>query len=182
MKKIDLAASVAIIQDNQVFLTMRSDVEAWCLPGGAIEPGESIAQTAIREAYEETGLVIQITRLVGIYYVPHWKYGDNHEVLFAAIPIGGTPRPQISEVAAQGYFAYDQLPEPLLWWHHQRIKDALEGVGGSVVWQQNAEWPFRNQDMHKMLAQSGLSRPDFFRKHFSKSASDSEDLEVLQVG
>jgi 8-oxo-dGTP pyrophosphatase MutT (NUDIX family) len=182
MANIDLAASVAIIQDNCIFLTMRSDVEAWCLPGGSLEPGESIVQAAVREAYEETGLVVQVTRLIGIYYVPHWKYGDNHEILFAAKPVGGTPHPQVSEVTDQGYFTYEKLPDPLLWWHIQRIKDAFNCIGGSVVRQQNAEWPFKKQNMYEKLAKSGLSKPDFFRKYFSKPNPEPDDLDVLLVG
>jgi len=182
MTKIDLAASVAIIQENRIFLTKRSDVEAWCLPGGSLEPGESIVQAAVREAFEETGLVVAVTRLVGIYYVPHWKYGDNHEVLFAATPIGGTLRPQPSEVAEQGYFTRDHLPEPLLWWHNQRIEDALNNVGGSVVWRQNPIWPFVDMDIHEEIAKSELSKPDFFKNHFSKPGNAPSDLEELLVG
>lgn len=91
---IDLAAHVAIIQDGEILLTKRADVEAWVLPGGQVDTGESVAEAAVREAREETGLDVQLTRLVGIYFLPRWLTGDHHSVLFTAKPVGGVLQPQ----------------------------------------------------------------------------------------
>ena len=183
---IDLGASVAIIRDGQILLTKRSDVEAWALPGGHVDAGESVAEAARREAREETGLEVQLTRLVGIYSLPHWVAGGNHNVLFAARPVGGLLQPQVGEVIEERYFDPHALPEPLLWWHRQRIRDALSGVGGSVAWSQKVIWPFKQamtqQALYDMLAQSEVSRQELFLQHFSKPESDPEDLEVLEVG
>lgn len=180
---IDLAASVAIIRGGQVLLTKRSDVEAWTLPGGRVESGESVVQAAIREAQEETGFQVQLTRLVGIYYLPEWKYGSNHEVLFAAKPIGGTLRPQPSEVAEEAFFDPQDLPSPLLWWQRQRIHDAMSGIGGSVVWMQRATWPFKGEELHERLSETDASKEEFLARHFSMPAHDvPADLEVLLVG
>ncbi|MEP6984348.1 MAG: NUDIX domain-containing protein, partial [Chloroflexota bacterium] len=52
---------------ERVLLTRRTDNGRWCLPGGAMEAGESLAETCIREVREETGLEVRILRLVGIY-------------------------------------------------------------------------------------------------------------------
>ena len=46
-------------------LTQREDFEVWRLSGGVAEPGEILAQAAVREAKEETGLDVRLTRLVG---------------------------------------------------------------------------------------------------------------------
>jgi ADP-ribose pyrophosphatase YjhB (NUDIX family) len=86
---IKLGANVAIIQSGRILLTKREDFEVWCLPGGHIDPRESLAQTAIREAHEETGLDIELLRLVGVYSRLS-EGGDMHLALFAARPIGGT--------------------------------------------------------------------------------------------
>ncbi len=182
MTIVDFAASVAIIENKKILLTRRLGVEAWCLPGGRVEAGESVAQAAIREAHEETGLEIQLTRLVGIYYVPHWKYGDNHEVLFAATPTGGTLLPQPSEVSEEGFFDPMHLPEPLLWWHRQRIMDAINGVGGSVVWMQDVRWPFPGEDVEDKSHSTGKSKPELFLEHFSKPDPPPADIEILLVG
>jgi 8-oxo-dGTP pyrophosphatase MutT (NUDIX family) len=65
---------------GQIMLEKRRDCGMWCVPGGRIEPGESIRQTAIREILEETGFQIRITRLLGVYSGPGdriVKYPDN---------------------------------------------------------------------------------------------------------
>lgn len=55
---------------DRVLLEKRSDCGLWGFPGGRIEAGESIAQAAIREVKEETGLNVEITRLIGVYSDP----------------------------------------------------------------------------------------------------------------
>ncbi|MGD1805096.1 NUDIX domain-containing protein [Dapis sp. BLCC M126] len=58
-----------IVTDHQgwILLEKRSDCSVWGLPGGRIEPGETIQKSAIREVKEETGLNVEITRLLGVY-------------------------------------------------------------------------------------------------------------------
>jgi 8-oxo-dGTP pyrophosphatase MutT (NUDIX family) len=182
---IDLAAHVAILRDGQVLLTKRADVEAWVLPGGQLEVGESVARTAVREAREETGLEVTLTHLVGIYLVPRWGGRDSHTAVFVGRPVGGVLRPQEGEVIELGFFPPDALPEPLVWWHRQRIRDALNGVGGSAVWTQNAVWPFEDDSARETLgglwARSGLSRSQFFLRRFSPPEPRPPDLEVPEV-
>ena len=180
-----LGAHVAIIRNNQVLLTKRADVEVWTLPGGGVEMGESVAEAAIREAREETGLEVQLIRLVGIYFIPQWASGDNHGVLFAARPVGGALQPQEDEVIEQRYFGPQSLPEPLVWWQRQRIYDALDGIGGGVVWTQKPKWPFEGKTMrefYELLEQSELPRQKLFLRHFSKPEPEPDDLQVLHVG
>ena len=135
-----LGVTIAIVDDGRVLLTKRSDFAVWCLPGGALEDGESLAQAAIRETLEETGLEIQLTRLIGTYSRPNWRAGGAHEVLFAAQPTGGVLLTETNETTDAGYFVRDSLPEPLLRWHYSRIADALDGQTG-VARMQNVAWP-----------------------------------------
>jgi len=51
-----IGVNIAIIQDNSLLLTQREDFEVWYLPGGVVEPGETLAQAAMRKAKEETRL------------------------------------------------------------------------------------------------------------------------------
>ncbi|MCU0541875.1 MAG: NUDIX domain-containing protein [Oscillatoriaceae cyanobacterium Prado104] len=62
----------AIVLDNRgwILLEKRSDCGWWGLPGGRIEPGESVKEAAVREVKEETGLNIEITQLLGVYSDP----------------------------------------------------------------------------------------------------------------
>lgn len=65
---------------GRILLEKRSDCGWWGLPGGRIEPGESVRQAAIREVKEETGLTVEITRLLGVYSEPAGRivtYPDN---------------------------------------------------------------------------------------------------------
>ncbi len=177
-----LGVNIAIIQDGQILLTERSDFEVWCLPGGEVDPGESLAQAARREAREETGLEVELTRLVGVYSRPAWLNGGMHVVLFAAQVIGGSLAVQESEVLRAGYFRLGELPEALLFGHRQRVLDAMNGVGGGAAWVQEAEWPFppglSRQELYDLQARSGLSKREFYRQFVGRPVPDGEKREV----
>src|SRR5258708_12217582 len=66
-------AASAVVTDNEgkILLHRRSDNDLWALPGGAMEIGESISETVVREAKEETGLDVGIKRLFCIYTNPN---------------------------------------------------------------------------------------------------------------
>jgi 8-oxo-dGTP pyrophosphatase MutT (NUDIX family) len=57
--------------DCRILLTQRRDNGLWCLPAGGMEPGESAAETCVREFSEETGLDVRVERLIGLHSSPH---------------------------------------------------------------------------------------------------------------
>jgi ADP-ribose pyrophosphatase YjhB (NUDIX family) len=82
--------------DGRILLQRRTDNALWSIPGGAMEVGESIAQTAVREVKEETGLEVAPERLVGIYSNPRHvvEYADGEvrqqfSICFACRLVGG---------------------------------------------------------------------------------------------
>jgi 8-oxo-dGTP pyrophosphatase MutT (NUDIX family) len=92
-------AASAIVTDDEgnILLHRRSDNDLWALPGGAMEIGESIAETAIREVKEETGFDVKPQYIIGIYTDPrHVLAFSNGEVrqefslCFACSLVGGT--------------------------------------------------------------------------------------------
>ena len=94
------AASVVVADDQgEILLIERADNGNWTIPGGAMEFGESLTQTAIREAKEETGYDIEVTGLVGIYTNPNRRieYTSNGEVrqefsvCYIGRAVGGEP-------------------------------------------------------------------------------------------
>jgi ADP-ribose pyrophosphatase YjhB (NUDIX family) len=156
------------MQNDQILLTQREDFEVWCLPGGHINPGESFAECAIREAREETGLEVRLSRLVGSYSRPGWNEGFYHVHLFAAEIVGGTLQAQQGEVLDMRYFPFDALPEAILIGHRHRIVDAISGLTG-VVKTERVEWPFPGMDRwatYDLRDDSGLSRRAFYERHF----------------
>lgn len=177
-----IGVNVAVLRDGNLLLTQREDVEVWCLPGGSVDTGETVAEAAIREVREETGLNVVLSRLVGIYSMPAWQLGSQHIVLFAAGVVSGTVAIDPHEVLDAGFFAPDSLPEPLVWFHRQRIADALAGVGGSVAWRQVQPWPFEEdmtrRQFYARRDQSDLSRQDFFLTYFDENTAN----EILEVG
>jgi 8-oxo-dGTP diphosphatase len=53
-----------------VLVRRRNPPLGWALPGGFVDPGESVAHAARREAKEETGLDVELTELLGVYSDP----------------------------------------------------------------------------------------------------------------
>jgi len=72
--RIRLGCSATIFNESRekVLLTKRTDNGLWCLPGGGVDPGESVEETVIREVQEETGLTVRVLRLIGVYSDPNW--------------------------------------------------------------------------------------------------------------
>ena len=75
-----LAASVAVVQDDRVLLAARGRPPlalVWSLPGGLVEPGETLAEGALRELKEETGVEARILAFIRpIEFIEH--DGDGH--------------------------------------------------------------------------------------------------------
>lgn len=177
-----LGVNVAIIHDGRVLLTLRSDFPVWCLPGGAVDDGESLAQAAVREACEETGLDVALTRLVGVYSRPNWRYGGDHAILFAARPVGGRLQSETDETSDARYFDPADLPETLFWPHHQRILDAFDDVVG-VAWLQDAVWPLGEdavtaQAAHRLIERGDVSMQELMVHFGGRRRPECERLEV----
>lgn len=179
----NLAVNVAVMQEGKILLTQREDFETWTLPSGGVEDGESLAQAAIRETKEETGLDVELTRLVSIYSrLGSWSPG--YMVLFAAKPIGGEIKCQEGETIAVGWFAFDELPSPLSLGHKRRIQDAIQGVNGAVVLQEFKLPAMPDNTTRKELMErfvkSGLSRQEFYLQMVN-GAELNEIVEVSSV-
>ena len=118
-QKIFLAFTSVVLQDERgrVLLQRRTDFDVWGLPGGILEPGESLLDCARRELLEETGLTASDLRLVGVYTDPQWDTvypnGDQvqqYTVCFQGALGGGQMQPDGLETSAQTFFEPGSLP------------------------------------------------------------------------
>lgn len=111
-------ASVITFDDRgRVLLVRAAESGLWTTPGGMVEPHELPAEAAVRETWEETGVFVELTRVIGVFGGPVCgvKYGNGDELswvatLFAAKPVGGTPHPDGEETLEVRYFDRDEIP------------------------------------------------------------------------
>ncbi|MFC4737328.1 NUDIX hydrolase [Bacillus daqingensis] len=95
MKRVDVAY-VLLQKEGRVLLVHNKKHDSWSLPGGGVEAGETLAQAAVREAKEETGLAVTLEGIAGINEA---FMKDNHVlfITFHGTVVGGAE--QIEDTA-----------------------------------------------------------------------------------
>jgi 8-oxo-dGTP pyrophosphatase MutT (NUDIX family) len=131
----------AVIFDKdrkKVLLTQRTDNGRWCVPGGALESGESAAEACEREVWEETGLKVRATRLIGVYSNPDQLviYSDGNKAFFVVLSFEAEiiegELGLSNETTAFGYYSLEEMEDmPMHGQHKQRVEDAL--LGGAAL-------------------------------------------------
>ena len=125
------ATAIIPYPQNQILLIKRSTppfVGYWALPGGRVNPGETVEQTIVREVKEETGLDITLVRKVGEYHEQGVQGGaeyDYYPACFLVKVVGGKIKKQESEIEDIKLFSLDAVPAALAFEHTQMIKDYL---------------------------------------------------------
>mgnify|MGYP002626904898 CR=1 FL=1 len=114
---LSVGATVVVIKDGKILLNLRSDTNTWGVPGGALELGETLEQTAARELKEETNLSASAYRLLNVFSGPdfYFKYPNGDELysvvtLFLAEDVSGEMRITDGESFQLRYFGKDELP------------------------------------------------------------------------
>jgi ADP-ribose pyrophosphatase YjhB (NUDIX family) len=109
---------------EKLLLTRRTDNGRWCLPGGRLDPGESAAECCAREVLEETGLVVEVLHLIGLYSSPHriveYADGNRRQIVaahFLARAVGGELRLS-DETTAYGFFSRNEITAMDVMEHH----------------------------------------------------------------
>lgn len=114
--EVPTAAVLAFDADGRVLLARHAESGSWTAPGGMIEPHETPADAAVRETWEETGVLVELVRVIGVFGGPHcavtFRNGDQLAwvaTLFAARPVRGEPRPDQEETLDVRYFERGEL-------------------------------------------------------------------------
>ena len=114
-----LPSVAAVIMDSEgkILLQEKAGGEAWSLPAGGIEPGESPQQAVIREVLEETGLHVSVERILGVvggadfrYQYPNNDVVEYTGVIFRCRVIGVSVPPCDSETVSVEYFSEQNMP------------------------------------------------------------------------
>lgn len=129
-----VGAEAAIFNSaGEILLIQRVDDGTWCLPCGWVDPNESPAATAIRETKEETGLDVEVTKLIDVYYhAPSAEFGPHGrvDILYQCSVVDGSL--ELShEGEALEYWNIDDVPV----WHKQHetyARDAEHTRSGNI--------------------------------------------------
>jgi 8-oxo-dGTP pyrophosphatase MutT (NUDIX family) len=143
MGKIRLGCSAVLLDENRekVLLTRRADNGQWCLPSGGAEAGESVIETCVREVREETGLIVQVTRLTSVFGSPDRLviYEDGNQFQFVILNfevkwVCGEPRLS-DETTEIGYYSIPEIQQMDIFSHHKQfIFDTLAGRDAAFIW------------------------------------------------
>jgi ADP-ribose pyrophosphatase YjhB (NUDIX family) len=131
--------AIVFNQRDELLLIQRPDTQHWLYPTGWLDVGYSPAQTAVKEVEEETGLLVEADRLLGVFD----SHLRNYPMAFHMVSVmiycrlvGGELRRHPLETMDAGFFPRDQLPTPLHleggWvgdvfrFHHGRREPILE--------------------------------------------------------
>lgn len=134
--RLGCAAAIFDETGQKLLLTQRADNTQWCLSSGGMDPGESVSETAVREVFEETGLSVEVTALIGVYSSPHMimVYPDSNRVqvvslTFACKILEGTPSLS-DETLDVGFYTREEIRSlDGIENHTLRLRDTFEFKG-----------------------------------------------------
>ena len=132
------SVAVAVLDlEGRVLCGLHSDKNIWVLPGGLVEPGEHPADAAVRECWEETGLIVEPTAILGVFGGPdlviHYLNGDVASyvgTIFRGRVVDGRMKPDGAEIADVKYLSrrdMENLPHSM--WMNAAM-DAIFATSG----------------------------------------------------
>jgi len=120
--------------DDRILLVQRADSGIWLYPTGWADVGYSAAEVAVKEVWEETGIEIEVLAPLAIFDGLRLGFSriPLYSLVFACRAIGGELKAHPLECRDVGWFAADELPEPMagadLW-----IAHAFGAIRGEAV-------------------------------------------------
>ena len=134
-----VGCGIIIEQEGQILLQHRKDRDVWGIPGGVMEPGETFLETAVRETYEETGLIAEHLQLFGLYSgeegFSEYLNGDkifSVQIIFHSSSFSGDLIHNTEESHEHRFFSRNNLPH--LNPHQERyIQDWVNSVTLPVI-------------------------------------------------
>jgi ADP-ribose pyrophosphatase YjhB (NUDIX family) len=122
-------------ESGRIFLVKHTYVRGWHLPGGGVEPGETLIDALARELKEEGNIeLVEQPPLHAVYFNKRVSQRD-HVALFVvtAFRQPAPPKPD-HEILAHGFFALDALPDDTVASVRARIAEVMTGAPVSQRW------------------------------------------------
>ncbi|MEM9775857.1 MAG: NUDIX domain-containing protein [Chloroflexota bacterium] len=113
---ISVSVGAVAIKDDQVLMvkiTYGPNKEMWMIPGGYVDPGESLEEACIREVMEETGIEVRPVEIIGIrdgVRIKRSNLDSNLYIVFKVDYVSGNPVADEKEVEIA---AFRSVPEVL---------------------------------------------------------------------
>lgn len=119
----------AVVRDGRLLMVRRASRRGhgnWQLPGGFIEPDETIEEAVAREVLEEAGVTARVEGVVGLRNRYDPEIGNGVYIVLLLSPVSGEPKADGREVDQAAYFTLEQIQElnplpPMNWEVAQRI-------------------------------------------------------------
>jgi 8-oxo-dGTP pyrophosphatase MutT (NUDIX family) len=113
---LSTAIGAVFDDDGRVLLGRRADIGVWTLPGGIIDPAEQPADAAVREVFEETGVVAVPEVLTSVSVSPPMTYPNGDQVQYLEYCFrcrfgGGVAEVNDGELSEVAWHPLDDLPE-----------------------------------------------------------------------
>ncbi len=109
-------------KEGIVLIERKNPPYGWAIPGGFVDYGESMEETAVREAKEETGLDVTLVRQLHTYSDP--KRDPRHHTITTVFIARAKGEPKGGDDAKQArIFTRDNLPSPLAFDHAKILED-----------------------------------------------------------
>ncbi|MCC7437111.1 MAG: NUDIX domain-containing protein [Armatimonadetes bacterium] len=109
-------SAIILNEVGEILLAFHTDRQVWGTIGGAIDPFETPEAAVIREVWEETGLTVEVERLVGVFSGPEFlvEYPNGDRTVYLAVAyrcriIAGQIQPDGEEITEARYFSASEL-------------------------------------------------------------------------
>ncbi len=132
------SVTVMLFDDHgRVLLAQDAESGLWMTIGGAVDPDESPADAAVRECWEETGLLVEPTKVLGVFGGPEFqiRYPNGDLVSYVTIVfrvrrLAGEARPDRLEASALRFVSHDDVAGlPMAVWTKEMVTRAFEHQG-----------------------------------------------------
>ena len=110
----NLGVGGAVVRDNRLLLVRRASRRGrgnWQVPGGFVEPAETIEQAVVREVREEAGVTGEVQGVIGLRNRCDPDIGNSLYIVLLMTPLSGEPTPDMTEVDRAEYLTLEQIEQ-----------------------------------------------------------------------